>query len=307
MILPFKNTGNANDRDISCELRFKNAPVKVIRTGNSVRISAFVKFTGDADSQFTDTVKSENPISVKKDTCPGETYAEVAANAIMNLWKGDFDVGGQSLNVETLIYSNNPSPNNVLKPFSADKKQKTLKIHIGAGDKGHLSSLPGALAMRSHEGIRIFGGILNNESVLKWSVKKSSSAIVIYDHIRSSKTGKMEFIGRNWFEQTAAHEFGHALGLGDAYNAGYRGGRWVGSLDGYYAPYCYQVEDENGNRNCVYVPDNDIMLQGEAHNHVSDNDIRMVLNAYKTGKVQLFPRGCKNIKDRRKVNKDIRE
>jgi hypothetical protein len=46
------------------------------------------------------------------------------------------------------------------------------------------------------------------------------------------------------------------------------------------------------------------MLQGEAHNYASNNDIRMVLNAYKTGRPQLFPWGSKNIRDRHKVNKE---
>ncbi len=77
-------------------------------------------------------------------------------------------------------------------------------------------------------------------------------------------------------------------------------------MDGYYAPYSYQVKDDYGNKSYVYVPDNDIMLQGETHNYVSDNDIRMVLDAYRTGKLQLFPWGSKNLRDRHKVTKDIR-
>lgn len=77
-------------------------------------------------------------------------------------------------------------------------------------------------------------------------------------------------------------------------------------MDGYYAPYSYQVKGDCGNEYYVYVPDNDIMLQGETHNYVSDNDVRMVLEAHRTGKVQLFPWGSKNFQDRHKVTKDIR-
>lgn len=271
--------------------KMKYAPIKVIRVGNDVKITAFVKFSGDADRFFPNS---------------DETYAEVAAKSIMHIWKGNFDVDGKAVKVETFIYSNNISPNNILMPVFTEKKQKFLKMRVGAGPRGHLSSLPGALSMRSHEGMNIIGAILNNESILKWSIEKSSSPIVIYDHTRSSKTGKMEFIGRNWFEQTVAHEFGHSLGLGDAYNAGYRGGRWAGSLDGYYAPYSYKVEDDCGKWKYVVVPDNDIMLEGESHNFVSSNDIRMVLNAYRTGKLQLFPWGSKDFMDRYKTSKDIR-
>ena len=280
-----------NRRNVTMDLRMKYAPIKLIRTENDIKINAFMTFTADADSYFPGS---------------GETYAEVAAKSIMNIWKGSFIIDGKSMSVETIIFSNNFSPNNVFTLFFANRKQKLLRMYIGAGAKGHLSSLPGALAMRSHEGMNIIGAILNNESILKWSIEKSSSPIVIYDHTRSSKTGKMEFIGRNWFEQTVAHEFGHSLGLGDAYNAGYRGGSWAGSLDGYYAPYSYKAEDDYGKWNYVLVPDNDIMLEGESHNFVSSNDIRMVLNAYRTGKLQLFPWGSKDFKDRYKTRKDIR-
>lgn len=67
-----------------------------------------------------------------------------------------------------------------------------------------------------------------------------------------------------------------------------------------------KVEDDYGNWKYVYVPDNDIMLEGESHNFVSSNDIRMVLNAYRTGKLQLFPWCSKNFKDRYTIRKDIR-
>lgn len=311
------------------------APVKVTRIGNDVRIIAFIRFTGDANDFFPDATKASDPSSGSPDSpsdlstppsCSSalnsrescalnsresnaansrESYAQVALKAIMNIWKGSFNVGGRSLKLETIVYSKNQSIGN-LPAVSFDTKQRFIRMHIGAGARGHFSSLPGALSMRSHEGLNIIGAILNNESILSWSLRKSSSPIVIYDHVRSSRTGKMEFIGRDWFEQTVAHEFGHALGLGDAYNAGYRGGKWAGSLDGYYAPYSYQVEDDYGNESYVYVPDNDIMLQGESHNYVSDNDVRMVLEAHRTGKLQLFPWGSKCFRDRHKVSRDIR-
>jgi hypothetical protein len=47
----------------------------------------------------------------------------------------------------------------------------------------------------------------------------------------------------------------------------------------------------------VSVPNNDIMI---ANNKVSDNDMRMVLEAYETGIPQLFPFGTKVWADRNK-------
>jgi hypothetical protein len=49
-----------NRSNAAVETGMKYAPIKVARTGNSVIITAFIKFTGDADSCFPDAVKSGN-------------------------------------------------------------------------------------------------------------------------------------------------------------------------------------------------------------------------------------------------------
>lgn len=74
----------------------------------------------------------------------------------------------------------------------------------------------------------------------------------------------------------------------------------------YYAPYKYSVTDEYGSNYTVYVPNGDIMLEGESYNYVTSNNIRMVLDAYSTGRLQLYPWGTKNWNDRLDLTGDVR-
>jgi hypothetical protein len=87
----------------------------------------------------------------------------------------------------------------------------------------------------------------------------------------------------------AAHEFGHVIGIGDAYNAWYRGGTFL-NQDGYYAPKD-SVVYYNDERYEVWTPDDDMMITNQ---NVSANDIRMVLDAWRTGKPQFFEWGSRD-------------
>ncbi len=251
----------------------KNAPIKLERTEDKVTITAYIAFKGNYADKRLDG---------------GYTYAEAAAASIEAKWSGDFMIYGRRVRVTTEVFSLGSSPNNVLKPVECEAGQSfiTLKI-IG----GTLASK----IMRSHERLRWTGILKNDETISGWSVSRSSSPIVIYvtENFQGSRPYKL--IGRSGFEGLAAHEFGHALGLGDAYNAGYRGGRFPWTLDGFYAPKSYEVRDRSGNALTVTVPDNDMML---FNGRVSDNDMRMVLEAYETGLQQFFPSGSRGWRDR---------
>ena len=61
------------------------------------------------------------------------------------------------------------------------------------------------------------------------------------------------------------------------------------------APVNYQVSDESGKTLSVSVPGNDMMIY---NGKVSDNDMRMVLEAYATGVQQFFPRGSRDWRNR---------
>ncbi len=135
------------------------------------------------------------------------------------------------------------------------------------------------------------------ENILDWSIKHSSTPIDVYDYGNTTQDGF------DYLLATCVHEFGHALGLGDAYNAGYRGGSSAIEVDGYWAPETY-TEKESGYKETVTVPDNDIMIEyGDWDKMiVTDNDIRMMLEAYRRAKPSFFPQSSKNFNDRKKNN-----
>jgi hypothetical protein len=251
----------------------KNAPIKLERTGNNVTITAYITFKGNYAEKKLDA---------------GYTYGEAAASSIEKKWSGDFMIYGCKINVATRVFSSSRSPNNVLRPAAGGIGQRFLKIKIIGGTIA-------SKIMRSHERLSWTGILKNDETISVWSVAKSSSPIVIYVTENFQGSNPYKLIGKSSFEGLAAHEFGHALGLGDAYNAGYRGGKLPWTLDGFYAPKSYAVRDKSGKIFSVSVPDNDMMLY---NGNVSDNDMRMVLEAYETGVQQFFPRGSKEWRDR---------
>lgn len=97
----------------------------------------------------------------------------------------------------------------------------------------------------------------------------------------------------DWYSNTAGHEFGHVMGLSDAYPAFYR----------YNAetPEFAMGTNEYGNSVLYQTPRNsndwhntDMML---SNGQMSDNDARMLLQAQETGNPQFFPRDPQQEKD----------
>ena len=258
---------------MECDGVMRNAPVKLERTGNKVAVTAFINFKGNYADKRLDT---------------GYTYGEAAAASIETKWSGDFLIYGRKINVVTKVFSNSTSPNNVLKPAICSNGQRFLTIKIIGGTIA-------SKIMRSHEKLSWIGILKNDETITSWSITKSSNPIVIYVTENFQGNNPYKLIDKSSFEGLVAHEFGHALGLGDAYNAGYRGGKFPWSLDGLYAPGNYEVRDKTGKAFSVSVPNDDMMIY---NGKVSDNDMRMVLEAYATGVQQLFPCGSRDWKNR---------
>lgn len=105
----------------------------------------------------------------------------------------------------------------------------------------------------------------------------------------------------------AAHELGHILGLGDAYNVisdrwdpqspneDYEREWWQSAID--TSKYIFSIKGSDAKNNYIHgttpttygnytIPDTDIMRCG---NEVSDFDIKLVLDALKSGELQQFP------------------
>lgn len=134
-------------------------------------------------------------------------------------------------------------------------------IRVDSKDKRpHISILPAKMTATSYVmsrwwrwGWGLFRSSFHPESfMINWSRRHPGN---IHLNLRNKST-------KNWFMSVAAHEFGHILGLGDAYGANYR--------FFYEAP---GTEDYIMNHN----------------RHVSAEEVSMVRKAQATGKMQYFP------------------
>lgn len=220
----------------------KYAPTKVVRTGDRISITSSINFKGDV---------SDTPAGEKL------TYAEFAAKGIEDAWSGIYNIDGRNVKVSMQVYSDSYSPNYSLNSVISSDKQKFLQaeIHNETGRSAQtVSNWPLGLDFWS-----------------SWSIK-SPGHINLYTSMRysnvsyKSATDSSPYSGQE-FESLVAHEFGHTMGISDAYGEkGYRKA----------APSCA-------------APSNDMMrVNGGV---VSNVDVDKVLGAYMNNKWQEFPQG----------------
>ncbi len=139
-----------------------------------------------------------------------------------------------------------------------------FKVEIHTVDKGdprpHINILPAKMTGTSYVmsrwwrwGWGLFRSSFHPESfMINWS-RRHPGNIHLNLRIKCSKS---------YFMRVAAHEFGHILGLGDAYGAHYR--------------FFYEVPGTE-----------DYMMN--SNRHVSPEEVSMVIRAQQTGKMQYFP------------------
>jgi len=324
-------TDSMNVMNVVIRPELKYAPVKVIRRESNVSIDAYIDFTENAIGLLGDIGlgwigSNQNGAN---DIYPGSqrTYAEVIAAGIQNNWSSfsaSFSVYGQNVKLSTKVHSRNPSPNKIFDSGSFDSRQRFTNVRIVKGLVAVTTPVSGGgsipipnerfFDMASHVDFNVknmgwnglksviidspIPSVVNKFTNIKreqlinwekdlfdWSIRNASS-FTLYDTYSNGV-----LVSAQNFGDTAAHEFGHVLGLGDAYNAGYRGGSSMAIQDGFYAPRYYTVEDRYGKPYTVEVPNDDIMIGGK---NVTSNDVRMVLDAWTQGEVQYFPWGTKD-------------
>jgi len=256
----------------------KYAPIQVTRAGNDVNIKAYIGFSGDTNQLMPSTVTSYITLPNSDSPQSGFTYAEIAAQGIANNWSGTFAIEGQNINLKTTIYSNNYSPNHLLSNVIASDKQEFLNINVDSGI-GRSYQTDGTIFSGAQD--FLFGERTNQGWAIydNWSIdnpgKINLYALQGYSNVEYDPYDSKTYNTRTaeQFGNLAAHEFGHTLGLSDAYGEkGYRNS----------APVWYKYKNDNS----IYIPEHDMM---RGNDNVTSADVYYLMNAWRTNRFQQFP------------------
>ena len=220
-----------------------NAPVKLGRIEDKVKIYAVFAFYGDlVEESFVDINSSTGIVK----TLP-KTYADLADEGIRRVWRDNI--------------------------FYADENN-----NFGDYEKINVSFNFRKVACGSHIPhfkiyIKDVGQPICWYNVL-WSAGKKSlnpaNDVVLCAKFKSIKKRIPINVWADAFRYQAAHEFGHVLGLGDAYH----GVTQVGAPDNPKA--------------LAEVPADEIMRSGWHSAEVYANTMEMILEAFKTGSLQKY-------------------
>ena len=225
----------------------KNAPVKLRRVKKDVYVNMNMAFFGPmADLPFVDID------AAGKKTILKETYADVAFEGITRLWKDN--------------------------RFHADKNNyfgddAYIDVHVKAARLDNDSPIPHLRVKIQEKGQPMC--IYN----ILWSIDGKNTKNPLSDITLCAFFG--QHVWKNAFMNLAAHEAGHALGLGDAYEGVTQRG--------------VSMTDENA---LEEVPLDEVMRSSWNSVSINANTMEMILEAYKTNKLQRF--------DPRKPSKSIK-
>ncbi len=235
---------------------FDGKPIKIKRKGLLTPIDAELKridgknvLSLSANIIFLYTEKLNDPERFQRSVIEG-----------IQAWQGDYTVfGGQPLEVYIhLTMKPRLFDNVVIVPITQDVEEATLKLTDALGTQSVKKRADDL--MTSKRSYATLG-------VKKWSVRsrkfifiQSRDGFTNYDEIKSVTT----------------HEFGHSLGLGDLYESAGDGFAGVdkgtyGELDSFY------VSDKIYN-----------LVMCDHHGPISNNDIEMILLAFRDNKIQLY-------------------
>ena len=239
MIFKHREVPQTSDLRDVYKIEYKNrtkAPIQFSVSEDSVLITAYIAPAKSLLKPYIGRGKGRKPEDF--------TFADEAFRGIMRNWSGDFDLkchkgGPVRLSID-IIRKDDP---NAVYP----KGQRFLKIRRTKLTKTSFVMSP---PWRWLWGMPRSGLMLESFG-LNWSVYSPGT-------INLNLTRSV-----NRYGQVAAHEFGHALGLGDAYGAFYR--------FGYDVPGTEEYMMNNNHR-------------------VQPVELEMALTAHMTGRMQYFPR-----------------
>ena len=215
----------------------KNAPVKVIRQGNDFTITAYLEFSGNSGQPFPGTTAFDNN---------GYSYAQIVADSIEKYWSSpnirpssQWDFSGNSITVTTSVITKGTQ--------TVSNSQQFVQVVV---DNAIYS-----VDTPSHmEGSQAYDN---------WSVA-GAKTITLY---RKYTAGSADYSIDDYM-RVAGHEFGHVLGICDAYGAP-NGGRTAADITS-------------------EVPANDFMRNEYNTGIVTANDVEMAWQAYCRNEWQYF-------------------
>jgi len=227
---------NCEDLTKEVKIAYKNklkTPVQINVEPDHIEIVAYL----EAAPSMLKPYKSKKGVVDES-----KTFMDVAVNGIKRNWNNSYEldwVKNQEIPVKVKIIRKDKHP--------YEKGQRFVKIRR--------TNISGTSFVMSQP-YRWAWGLIKNRGMLEsftlnWSVTNPGTINL------------NRYIYMPNYEQAAAHEFGHVLGLGDAYDAHYR--------FGYEAPNTKQF----------------IMNQNKK---VQPQEITMVLRAHQTNRMQYFPR-----------------
>lgn len=239
---------------------FDGKPIKVKRTGILTPIDAVLEYAAGVN---TLTLSANIKFWCDETLNDPESFEKAVLDGIMQ-WQGEYTVfGNQALRVVLKLTNEERVWDNVIVlPVTDEISEATLKITNAIGtqkNKERVNSIITSKRSFAVQGLR------------KWSTR---SRKLIYVLSESGKFDDFEEI-----KHVAKHEFGHALGLGDLYesrsdNLGGVSKGTYSELDGFY------LTDKFYN-----------LVMCDHHGPISNNDIEMVVLAFRENKAQLYQPG----------------
>lgn len=252
---------NENSIDPICKsgtplVDFDGKMIKIDRQGVLSPVDAVLKFEDGRNILSLST----NVMFVYGDEIDDSEKFETAVLQGLMQWQGDYEVfGGQKISVELNITTDARLFDNlIVTPLTGSMGDAILSISNVINSDKRKNEVSNMLTSK-----RSFA-----TSGLKWSVNSRKIICV------QSDDGK--FDDYDEIMHVSKHEFGHSLGLGDLYQSS------TDSLEGvdkgtYHELDSYAVSNKYYN-----------LVMCDHHGPISNNDIEMVILAFRENKMQLY-------------------
>lgn len=239
---------------------FDAKPIKVKRTGILTPIDAVLEYAAGVN---TLTLSANIEFWCDDYLDDPEGFENAVIDGIM-LWQGEYTVfGNQTLQVIVNLTNEDRVWDNVIVlPMTDEISEAALKFSNAIGTQKNKERVNSIITSKRSFAVPGFR---------KWSTRSRKLIYVL------SENGKFDDFEE--IKHVAKHEFGHALGLGDLYESrsdnlsGVSKGTYS-ELDGFYLT------------NKFYN-----LVMCDHHGPISNNDIEMVVLAFRENKAQLYQPG----------------